>query len=108
MPRKGWAEHQVRDLIDTLWREEFINRTSGFDVAGGKDALLSFDPTTRILKIEPVNKRFAFWQFIFRIAYFKRMEPEEIELPDQEGLYLVYFFFVTSRIRPGKTSNCFL
>lgn len=92
MPRKGWAEHQVRDLIDTLWREEFINRTSGFDVAGGKDALLSFDPTTRILKIEPVNKRFAFWQFIFRIAYFKRMEPEEIELPDQEGLYLVYFF----------------
>ncbi len=92
VPRKGWAEHQVRDLIDTLWRDEFINRTSGFDVAGGPDSSLSFDPSTRILKIEPVNKRFAFWQFIFRIAYFKRMEPEEIELPDQEGLYLVYFF----------------
>lgn len=92
VPRKGWAEHQVRDLIDTLWREEFINRTSGFDVAGGKDALLSFDPASRILKIEPVNRRFAFWQFVFRIAYFKRMEPEEIELPDQEGLYLVYLY----------------
>lgn len=92
VPRKGWAEHQVRDLIDTLWREEFINRTSGFDLAGGPDSSLSFDPGTRILKIEPVNKRFAFWQFIFRIAYFKRMEPEEIEIPDQEGLYLVYLY----------------
>ena len=92
VPRKGWAEHQIRDLIDTLWREDFINRTSGFDVAGGPDSIISFDPATRILRIEPANRRFAFWQFIFKIAYFKRNNPEEIELPDEEGLYLVYIF----------------
>ena len=92
VPRKGWAEHQVRDLIDTLWRDEFINRTSGFDVAGGPDSIISFDPATRILRIEPASRRFAFWQFISKIAYFKRTDPEEIEVPDEEGLYLVYIF----------------
>lgn len=92
VPRKGWAEHQIKDLIDTLWRDEFINRTSGFDIAGSPDSQMSFDPATRIFTIEPVKKRFAFWQFIFKIAYFKRTEAETIELPDQEGLFLIYIY----------------
>ncbi|MCA1761165.1 MAG: hypothetical protein LC658_15460, partial [Bacteroidales bacterium] len=73
--RKGWTTRFYHDFLDSVWREPFINRTSGFDVAGGPDSVISFDNLTRIFSILPVTNKFAFWQFIVRISFFKRYEP---------------------------------
>jgi hypothetical protein len=90
--RKGWTTRFYHDFLDSVWREPFINRTSGFDVAGGPNSVLAFDNLTRIFSISPVTNKFAFWQFIVRITFFKRYEPMELKIPDEEGLYLIYLF----------------
>jgi len=90
--RKGWTTRFYHDFLDSVWREPFINRSSGFDVAGGPDSVIAFDNNTRIFTISPVTNKFAFWQFIVRISFFKRYEPMELEIPDEEGLYLIYLF----------------
>ncbi len=92
MSRKGWTTRFYHDFLDSVWREPFINRTSGFDEAGGPDSVIAFDNNTRVFSISPATNKFAFWQFIVRIAFFKRYEPMELEIPDEEGLYLIYLF----------------
>lgn len=89
--RKPWTDTWIIDLIDSLWRDEWTNRTSGFEVAGGTDAVIAFDRDTRTFSIEPLQKKYAFYQYTYRVAYFKRREKETVEIPDQEGLYMVYF-----------------
>jgi len=90
--RKGWTTRFYHDFLDSVWREPFINRTSGFDEAGGPDSVIAFNENNRVFSISPATNKFAFWQFIVRISFFKRYEPMEIELPDEEGLYLIYLF----------------
>lgn len=89
--RKGWTNQNLRDLVDSLWREPFINRTSGFNVAGGPDSVISFDNATRTFTIAPAVNKFGFWQFVSNISYFKRTEAMALQIPDEEGLYIIYF-----------------
>jgi hypothetical protein len=118
IPRKGWTNAQIRDMIDTLWRDEVPLRTSGFKIAGGTDAELEWNDETMLLKIRPAVKKFAFYIIEGnRVAYIKKYDEEErdlsgnpsladsgsgsdlIERPEddsgdgamEEGWYLVYF-----------------
>src|SRR5690606_18870054 len=56
------------------------------------DSEITFNEVTRKFSITPKETRFSFWQFIVRIAFFKRYEGFEITLPNESGLYLIYIF----------------
>lgn len=36
--RNGWNNNAVRDLVESLWRDPYSHRTSGFVLEGGTDA----------------------------------------------------------------------
>lgn len=89
--RKGWTDTWIADLIDSLWRDEWTSRTSGFELAGGGDSVIAFDDASRTFTIAPKVKKFSFYQFSERVAFFRRRVEESLQLPDQTGLYLVYY-----------------
>lgn len=105
MAAKGWSNTQVRDLIDSLWRDPYSLRTSGFVLAGGTDAVIDLqqggDWVTPeqdhwlTFSIEPVDKKFAFYQYRYKLTYHKRVSSEAITIPLTEGLHIVYYDFDT-------------
>lgn len=90
---KGITNTQIIDMFETLWRDPHSMRTSGFNFAGGPDAQLSFDNTTRTFKIKPKDKKFSFYQFLHKLAFFKKRDEETIQIDDIEGLHLIYYYF---------------
>lgn len=107
--RKGWTNTQVKDLIDSLWRDEVPWATSGFKIAGGTDSLISFDPSSLHFIIQAADSKFQFYSFgTMRPTLNTRTDPEERDLSGnpslagsgigtdgdgvmEEGLYLVYY-----------------
>jgi len=95
---KGLTDAMFSILIDTLWRDRPNNRTSGFRNRGGKDAVISFDPVTRIFTINPFDPEIEYFEprygiYIWsNLAVFHRIyDTKTIEIPDEEGLFCIYF-----------------
>ena len=98
LERKGITDDMMERLIETLWRNKYTMRTSGFANTGGPDAVIAFDNATRIFSITPLDPevetyvpRFAFYTWNYTADYHQRFSKEEIELPDEEGLYCIYY-----------------
>lgn len=101
--RKGWTNVHVRDLIESLWRDPYSMRTSGFVTEGGPDASLTVEVTTEgegeaqtwgiTFSIAPVGKKFDFYQFREILSYHKKYESESISFDALEGLHAVYYDF---------------
>lgn len=102
--RNGWSNAHLRDLIESLWRDPYSMRTSGFAIEGGTNAIiqlyLAFVPIQeeqlerRIhLSIKPVRKKFDFYQFREVLTYHKKYEEEVIGMTCDEGLLVVYYDF---------------
>lgn len=96
--RKGWTDDMVSILIDVLWRDPFTMRTAGFYYPGGTDAIIDFDNATRTFSILPVDPlvqdfipRYGFYSWSRKAVYHRKYETEIIELPNEEGLYAIYF-----------------
>ena len=96
--RKGIIDEMISILIDTLWRDRANNRTSGFRIRGGTDAVISIDPITRIFTIAPFDPKDENYQprygiFVWNnVAVLHRIyDIKTIEIPDEEGLFCIYF-----------------
>jgi len=98
LKRKGWTDDMASILIDVLWRDKYTMRTAGFYYPGGTDATIKFDNVTRTFSIFPVDPlvsdfvpRFGFYSWSQRAIYHRRYELETIQLPNEEGLFAIYF-----------------
>ena len=96
--RKGITDDMIERLIETLWRNKYTMRTSGFANAGGPDAVISFSNATRTFTITPLDPevetyvpRFSFYVWAYAAEYIQRFSAEEIQIPDEEGLYCIYY-----------------
>ena len=96
--RKGITDEMISILIDTLWRDRANNRTSGFRIRGGTDAVISINPITRIFTIAPFDPEDENYQprygiFVWNnVAVLHRIyDIKTIEIPDEEGLFCIYF-----------------
>lgn len=92
------TEAMMWRLIDVLWRDKYTMRTSGFVHAGSPDSIIDFNPATRIFSITPrdpevetYKPRVSFYTFSYTAHYEQRFKREELELPDEEGLYCIYY-----------------
>lgn len=98
LKRKGITDDMISILIDTLWRDRSNQRTSGFYNPGGYDAEISFNTTTRIFSIKPFDPlvtgfepRFSFFSWAHEAVLNRIFSTHEIEIPNEEGLFCVYF-----------------
>jgi uncharacterized protein (TIGR02145 family) len=95
---KGITDDMMSDLIEACYNENPNSRTSGFETPGGTDAVMSFDPALHIFTIAPFDPVIENWQPRYGIytwagkpVFHRLFETIELELPDTEGLYLLYF-----------------
>ncbi len=98
LKRKGISDDMISILIDTLWRDRANLRTSGFFHAGGFDAQFSFNIQTRIFSIVPFDPlvegfepRYSIFSWSNLAVHHRIFTPHEIEIPNEEGLFCVYF-----------------
>lgn len=96
--RKGWTDDMISTLIDVLWRDKFTMRTSGFVFAGGADAVIAWDDSTRTFTISPYDPsyegyipKFDFYIFETSASVVRKLEAESLQLPDEEGCYIIYY-----------------
>ncbi len=68
--RKGWNNRNLRDLIDSLWRDPWSHRTSGFETERAPDSEvdITIDDGKIYVTIEPVGKKFSFFQYKYSLA----------------------------------------
>ena len=90
---KGVTNSQLIDLVESLWRDPYSMRTSGFNIAGGTDAQISFTNANRTFSIAPVDKKFSFYQFLHKLAFFKKRDQETVQILDVEGWHMIYYYF---------------
>ena len=101
--RNGWNNNAVRDLVESLWRDPYSHRTSGFVLEGGTDARISVHQAMTLIEqvphysitfsIAPVGRKFDFYQFRQILTYHKKYNEESITFEAQEGLHAVYYDF---------------
>ena len=98
LKRKGISDDMISILIDTLWRDRANLRASGFFHAGAYDAQFSFNVETRIFSIIPFDPlvegfepRYSIFSWSNLAVHHRIFTPHEIEIPDEEGLFCVYF-----------------
>jgi len=96
--RKGITDDMMSILIDVLWRNKPIMRTSGFEIAGGMDSVISWDDATRTFSIIPLDPvydgytpRYTIFGWSNQAHHYTKYELEELILPDEEGLFAIYF-----------------
>lgn len=98
LTRKGITDDMMAILIDVVWRNEPIMRTSGFELAGGIDSVFSWNDASRTFSIIPLDPVYA--GYIPKYSIFSwsnqthqhtKFEREELILPDEEGLFAIYF-----------------
>lgn len=95
----GWSDRQIKVMVESLWRDPFSSRTSGFDLPGGTDAEISFDDLTRTFTIQPANFddpetpgiKFAFYTLTTSLKLHKRYTSESLLIPDEEGLFVIHY-----------------
>jgi hypothetical protein len=104
---KPITDDMISILIDTLWRDRSNHRTSGFYNAGGYDAEISFNTTTRIFSIKPFDPlvegfepRYSFFSWANQAVPYRIFSEYQIEIPDEEGLFCVYF---DTEPEPGRS-----
>lgn len=95
---KPITDDMISILIDVLWRNRNYMRTFGFRFSGGLDAVISFDIPSRTFTIAPFDPlepayipRFAFFSWSSQADYNERREAETIIIPNQEGLYAIFY-----------------
>jgi hypothetical protein len=101
--RNGWNNNAVRDLVESLWRDPYSMRTSGFVREGGTDADMSLEVTSTLVgdqslygitfAIWPVARKFDFYQFREILTYHKKYTAESLSFEALEGLHAVYYDF---------------
>jgi hypothetical protein len=67
---------------------DLLQEPTGF--TNREDSELSFDPVTRIVTVQPKAPAVSFTYWI-RGAEFIKTAPQTVEIPDEDGLYLIYF-----------------
>jgi hypothetical protein len=85
-------------LIDRCYNEKTNLRSSGFNYPGGTDSLITWEDGTRTFTITPFDPevadwkpRYGIWSWAGSAVLHRRYETETIELPDEEGLFCIYF-----------------
>lgn len=101
--RNGWNNNAVRDLVESLWRDPYSMRTSGFVREGGTDSVMDAQVNMTLVEdvpgytltftIAPKNRKFDFYQFREILTYHKKYSPESISFDALEGLHAVYYDF---------------
>jgi hypothetical protein len=98
LKRKGISDDMMSTAIDALWRNKVTTRSSGFYWAGGVDSVITFTNLTRTFSISPYDPeiedwapRFGFYFNGVEICYVRKWSEETIEIPDEEGLYFIYY-----------------
>ncbi len=98
LSKKSITEDMISILIDVLWRDKVTQRTSGFEFAGGQFSEISFAAATRIFTIKPFDPaienyipRYCFYSFSLTATFHRVFQSLSIEIPNEEGLYLIYF-----------------
>lgn len=95
---KNITEEMMSIAIDSLWRDKLVQRTSGFEFPGHFDSEISFNTNTRIFSIKPwdplvegFKPRYGIYSYLDHPIFHRHFEPFEIETPNEEGLFCVYF-----------------
>ncbi len=97
---KGITDEMMGILIEVLWRDKTSSRTSGFFWPGGPDVILEWDDITRTVTLIPrpsvnpdsdYDPHFRFFSWISKPVLHRRFEPESLTLPDEEGLFVIYY-----------------
>ena len=95
---KNITEEMMSIAIDSLWRDKLVQRTSGFEFPGHFDSEISFNTSTRIFSIKPWDPlvegfipRYGIYSYLDHPIFHRHFEPFEIEIPNEEGLFCVYF-----------------
>ena len=95
---KDITDEMMSIAIDSLWRDKLVQRTSGFEFPAHFDSEISFDTSSRIFSIKPwdplvegFNPRFGIYSWSNQAVFHRIFDPLEIEIPDEEGLFCVYF-----------------
>ena len=93
VPREGWSNQKLKDLIDSLWRNPVLLRWSGFVHAGGPDTEMEWDNATKIFSIGPVQTSFSFYQYVNKLSLHRRFEVQQVDISADiaEGFWLFYF-----------------
>ncbi len=104
LKRRGITDDMMAILIEMLWRDKYTMRSSGFYIAGGPDAQIAWDDVSRTFTIEPTIPdgyvpgegtdwipRFSFYAWAFTAKFIRKWNPESIQLPNEEGLYMIYY-----------------
>lgn len=96
--RKSITDDMISILIDALWRDKQLQRTAGFYSAGGWDAEIAFDANSRIFSIKPFDPlvegfepRYMVFSWTTEAHFHRIFDTHEIEIPNEEGLFFVYF-----------------
>lgn len=97
--KMGVGNIQMELLIESLWRDPYSLRTSGFKYAGGTDAEINLflsagsgsADDSLVFTIEPVEKKFSFYQYITKLSYHKKYALEMVSVPTEEGLSYIYY-----------------
>ena len=98
LKRKGLTDDMVSILIDVLWRDDFTMRNNGFYTPGATETTISFESATRTFSILPTDPlvpdfipRYGFYSWNNKAVYHRRFETETIQIPNEEGLFAIYF-----------------
>lgn len=99
--RRGLTNQQIYDLVDSLWRDPYSPRTSGFDMAGGTDSEMSVDwgylhgndgfNMYIIFSIRPMRKKFKFYYYRKLLVLEKRQQEDTLHMLSGEGKFLVFY-----------------
>lgn len=103
--RKPITDRMMDVLIAHTYNRNPNNRSSGFYYPGGLDAILTWDDINRIFSLEPVIPdvdvydkngdlyvpHFRFYSWYQGPVLHRIYEKMELELPDEEGLYMIFF-----------------
>lgn len=98
LKNKPITDELMSIAIDSLWRDKINQRTGGFFHAGSFDSVISFDAGTGIFSIKPFDPlvadyipRFLFHSWSSEAVLHRNFYNNEIEIPNEEGLYCIYF-----------------
>ncbi len=103
LKRKGITDDMAHILIELCYNRQVIMRTSGFYWPGAPDLEMTWDDELRTLTLTPREAavggtdaedyipHFRFYSWAGEPVFHRMYEPQLIQLPDQEGLYVVYF-----------------
>lgn len=103
LKKKGITDDMMHKLITLCYNKKMNLRTSGFYWPGAPDVVMEWDNLTRTLTLTPKQPdaggtgtdnylpHFRMYSWGGEAIFHRIYEIHEIQLPDQEGLFVVYF-----------------